>query len=339
MKDRFSKFFTPKRILLAVVFFCVVLTATSFFTDKLITPLRNAFSYIVVPIQNGINSIGSVLVDNDNKKKTIEELQAQNKELESELESLKAENEALKGDEDELSTLRNFYSMESQLASYTKVGARVIGTTSTNWNQSFTIDQGSKNGIKVDMNVITDKGLVGIVTEVYDSYSVVTTMIADNSNVSAMDERTKDLCIVEGDITLMDASDAADYVQELAGDDANIIFGAMYDENAQDEATITVIATGLDSHGVNTPVAKAMTEFKTPFKAKTTGNTYAQPAAQTAAAAQPTYKAPTFRAPSAAAPAQPVAPKEAPQSAPAQPFRPMRQETQINIPDFLRNKK
>ena len=205
MKDRSSKFFTPKRILLAVVFFCVVLTATSFFTDKLITPLRNAFSYIVVPIQNGINSIGSVLVDNDNKKKTIEELQAQNKELESELESLKAENEALKGDEDELSTLRNFYSMESQLASYTKVGARVIGTTSTNWNQSFTIDQGSKNGIKVDMNVITDKGLVGIVTEVYDSYSVVTTMIADNSNVSAMDERTKDLCIVEGDITLMDS--------------------------------------------------------------------------------------------------------------------------------------
>ena len=205
MKDRFSKFFTPKRILLAVVFFCVVLTATSFFTDKLITPLRNAFSYIVVPIQNGINSIGSVLVDNDNKKKTIEELQAQNKELESELESLKAENEALKGDEDELSTLRNFYSMESQLASYTKVGARVIGTTSTNWNQSFTIDQGSKNGIKVDMNVITDKGLVGIVTEVYDSYSVVTTMIADNSNVSEMDERTKDLCIVEGDITLMDS--------------------------------------------------------------------------------------------------------------------------------------
>ena len=205
MKDRFSKFFTPKRILLAVVFFCVVLTATSFFTDKLITPLRNAFSYIVVPIQNGINSIGSVLVDNDNKKKTIEELQAQNKELESELESLKAENEALKGDEDELSKLRNLYSMESQLASYTKVGARVIGTTSTNWNQSFTIDQGSKNGIKVDMNVITDKGLVGIVTEVYDSYSVVTTMIADNSNVSAMDERTKDLCIVEGDITLMDS--------------------------------------------------------------------------------------------------------------------------------------
>ena len=57
---------------------------------------------------------------------------------------------------------------------------------------------------------------------------------------------------ISGDISLIEANDAASYVQELAGDDANIIFGAMYDENAQDEATITVIATGLDSHGVNT---------------------------------------------------------------------------------------
>jgi cell division protein FtsZ len=43
-------------------------------------------------------------------------------------------------------------------------------------------------------------------------------------------------------------------VQELAGDNANIIFGAMYDESTPDIATITVIATGLDgSAAVKTP--------------------------------------------------------------------------------------
>lgn len=52
---------------------------------------------------------------------------------------------------------------------------------------------------------------------------------------------------VSGDITLMDAADAAEYVQELAGEDANIIFGAKYDETMTDEATITVIATGLEN--------------------------------------------------------------------------------------------
>lgn len=50
---------------------------------------------------------------------------------------------------------------------------------------------------------------------------------------------------ISGDITLMDASDAAEYVQDLAGEDANIIFGAKYDDSKTDEATITVIATGL----------------------------------------------------------------------------------------------
>ncbi|MCR5161986.1 MAG: cell division protein FtsZ [Lachnospiraceae bacterium] len=51
---------------------------------------------------------------------------------------------------------------------------------------------------------------------------------------------------ISGDISLMDANDAASYVQELAGDDANIIFGAMYDDTYADEASITVIATGLE---------------------------------------------------------------------------------------------
>ena len=51
---------------------------------------------------------------------------------------------------------------------------------------------------------------------------------------------------ISGDIGLMEANEAATYVQELAGEDANIIFGAMYDETVQDEATITVIATGLE---------------------------------------------------------------------------------------------
>lgn len=52
---------------------------------------------------------------------------------------------------------------------------------------------------------------------------------------------------ITGDISLMDTSEAAEYVQELAGEDVNIIFGARYDENMADEVVITVIATGLEA--------------------------------------------------------------------------------------------
>ena len=59
---------------------------------------------------------------------------------------------------------------------------------------------------------------------------------------------------ISGDISLMDANDAASYVQEMAGENANIIFGAMYDDTYADEASITVIATGLED--ANKPAQK-----------------------------------------------------------------------------------
>ncbi len=65
---------------------------------------------------------------------------------------------------------------------------------------------------------------------------------------------------VSGDITLVDSSEAVDYVRDLTGDDANIIFGAKYDESAQDVTKITVIATGLES-GSRTLGGKSMREF------------------------------------------------------------------------------
>ncbi len=61
---------------------------------------------------------------------------------------------------------------------------------------------------------------------------------------------------ISGDISLVEANDAATLVQELAGDTANIIFGAMFDNTSPDTATITVIATGLDGRAkelVKTP--------------------------------------------------------------------------------------
>ena len=134
---------------------------------------------------------------------------------------------------------------------------------------------------------------------------------------------------ISGDISLIEANEAAGYVQELAGDDANIIFGAMYDENAEDEVTITVIATGLDAHGANTPVERAMKDF-TNYKTKV-------PAQQ--APVQRT--APSVKTPSeAAATTETSAPKYNIPTGNAPVYRPaQRGETQINIPDFLKNRR
>ena len=51
---------------------------------------------------------------------------------------------------------------------------------------------------------------------------------------------------ISGDISLIEANDAASYVQDLAGDGANIIFGARYEAEPADTCTINVIATGIN---------------------------------------------------------------------------------------------
>ena len=57
---------------------------------------------------------------------------------------------------------------------------------------------------------------------------------------------------ITGDVSLFEANEAASYVQDLAGEDANIIFGVRYDDTYPDECSITVMATGIGE-----PAAKA----------------------------------------------------------------------------------
>ena len=76
---------------------------------------------------------------------------------------------------------------------------------------------------------------------------------------------------ISGDFGLMEANEAASYVQELSGDNANIIFGAMYDDTYPDEATITVIATGLDDS--NSGKKKSIGDVVNGFNARPNGTT------------------------------------------------------------------
>lgn len=59
---------------------------------------------------------------------------------------------------------------------------------------------------------------------------------------------------ISGDISIFDANDAASYIQEIAGEDINVIFGAMYNEDMSDSCTVTVIATGIVETPPEVPV-------------------------------------------------------------------------------------
>ena len=106
--------------------------------------------------------------------------------------------------------------------------------------------------------VMTDKGIahIGIGEARGDDKAMEAVQQAVSSPLleTTIKGATHVIINISGDISLMDANDAASYVQELTGEDANIIFGAMYDDSVADYARITVIATGLtDNNLQNSP--------------------------------------------------------------------------------------
>lgn len=205
MKKKVSSFMTSKYILIVLTAVCLIFISTSFFTDRLVAPLRSAISMVVVPLQKGMNNLGLWTYDKYTTLQEISVVLDENKELKSKVDDLTEENNQLRQDTYELSRLRELYQLDEKYIGYTKVGARIIEVTADNWSKAFKVDKGSDDGIKKDMNVIAGGGLVGIVTEVGKNYSIIKTIIEDNNSVSGMLIDTNETCIVEGDIEQSDS--------------------------------------------------------------------------------------------------------------------------------------
>ena len=124
---------------------------------------------------------------------------------------------------------------------------------------------------------------------------------------------------ISGDISLMDANDAASYVQELTGEEANIIFGAMYDDSVADYARITVIATGLSDAAPKTNSFGGRNTASSPFSVR-------KPAAAGTSSSVAGLNMPSFNLPNMNSSFASKVPTSTVQ------------KKDIQIPDFLKNR-
>ena len=154
--------------------------------------------------EKSITTIGLWLTDINKSFQEKQDLIDQNEELKNTVDTLTEQNNILIQNQSELARLQELYDLDAEYSDYPKVAARIISKDPGNWYDTLMINKGSKDGIRVDNNVIAGKGLVGIVTEVGSNWATVRSIIDDSSNVSAMTVGTDDNCVVEGDLELID---------------------------------------------------------------------------------------------------------------------------------------
>ena len=192
-----------KYVLLILTILCIALMFFTFTNDTQGGFLHDTAGFTFVPFQKGIANVSKELIRMVEEKHTIAELNAENEELRKQIDELTWENAQLMQDHYELTGMRELYELDTTYAEYEKVGARIIAAGNDNRFNTFLIDKGSEDGITVNMNVLAGSGLVGIVSETGKNWARVTTIISDNSNVSAMVLHTQDNMIVSGSMELI----------------------------------------------------------------------------------------------------------------------------------------
>lgn len=203
-KFQFRIHLKSKQLLVIMTFFCVSAIIATLASGITAAPFQEAAGMIIVPFEKSISSIGLWLTEVNKNFKDKQDLINANEELQNTIDTLTEQNNILSQNQAELTRLEELYNLDEEYADYPKVAARIISKDPGNWYDTFMINKGSKDGIRVDNNVIAGKGLVGIVTEVGSNWATVRSIIDDSSNVSAMTVGTSDTCMVEGDLELID---------------------------------------------------------------------------------------------------------------------------------------
>lgn len=196
----------PKYVFFILGAVCIALIALSATSETFRKPFKAAANAVIVPVQEGINNIGLWISEELEKSADIAALNEENASLKEQVEELEAENNTLKQYENTVEELESLLELKNSYTDYETVAAQVISKNSDKWFSTFTINKGSNDGIEVDMNIIAEGGLVGIVTDVGLNYSTCRAITDDDNNVSAMIQGTSDICVVTGSLTLMDSN-------------------------------------------------------------------------------------------------------------------------------------
>ena len=141
-------------------------TAADFVQSPVTTVTSSISNYFV-----SISNLRSAQSDNDKLKQHVQELEVELKQKEE----LASENDRL----------RSFLQLKEQ-SKYKVLTARIIGRDPSVWFDSSIVNRGSLDGVKLNMPVVTDGGLVGRVTAVSPLTAQVDLITRDKSGLGAV---------------------------------------------------------------------------------------------------------------------------------------------------------
>lgn len=184
-------------IVISIIILVIIVTVSNIKIDNL-SYVQSFANFFVMPVQNGLTYLKNWVSGNNQFFTDVSKLKEEN-------ENLKQENSRLQQDlrefeivKSENDTLKEYVNLKDKYAEYSTIPAYVINKDISNYNDCIVINVGSNDGIKVNMAVISDKGLVGHVISVTSNTAKVQTIVDPASNISCILTSSRDTIIARG---------------------------------------------------------------------------------------------------------------------------------------------
>lgn len=168
-------------------------------TDNL-QPVKSLVLTGLAPVQQVMTLVSNQIRDAGQTVYDLAELRRRNKELQDLSDRLMIENVRLKEVESENKNLLALLSFVETNPTYQYTASRVIGRDPGNLLGYILIDAGRRSGIKPEMIVLTERGLVGQVIDVSETTSKVLLITDPLSAVNSVLQTSRATGMVRGDV-------------------------------------------------------------------------------------------------------------------------------------------
>lgn len=213
----------PSRgLMLALVLACATMVTLDLNdgTESALDPARRGLGEVLGPLESGASTVVSPVASIPEWLRTQGGLRADVDELAEENAQLRRDLRSTGYDRNRLEEYDGLTSAANQLG-YAMVPARVVGLgPSQSFSSTVLIDAGSRAGLRPDMTVINNDGLVGRVLRVTSDTATVVLIIDPESTVGGRVGESMDVGMLHGrgvlgdtgrlDLELVDVADAPD---------------------------------------------------------------------------------------------------------------------------------
>ena len=162
-------------VIITIIILVLLVVFTNRNTENIST-IENFANVVIVPIQNGLTYLKNKINNNDKFFENVNELKTENEQLKQQL------------------------NLAEKYGEYTTVPGTIISRDISNYSKTLVINIGSDNGVKENMTVIADEGLVGYIVSTTAKTAKIQTIVDSASSTSCLASTTRDVMTCKGTI-------------------------------------------------------------------------------------------------------------------------------------------